>query len=46
MSRAFDHICMEKARYKFLIIIIIIIIIIVLVNPWKNRASSEFSKNL
>ena len=25
MSRAFDHICMEKARYKFLIIIIIII---------------------
>ena len=23
--RAFDHICMEKARYKFLIIIIIII---------------------
>ena len=24
--RAFDHICMEKARYKFLIIIIIIII--------------------
>ena len=28
MLRAFDHICMEKARYKFLIIIIIIIIII------------------
>ena len=27
--RAFDHICMEKARYKFLIIIIIIIIIII-----------------
>ena len=27
LSRAFDHICMEKARYKFLIIIIIIIII-------------------
>ena len=26
LSRAFDHICMEKARYKFLIIIIIIII--------------------
>ena len=26
--RAFDHICMEKASYKFLIIIIIIIIII------------------
>ena len=24
MLRAFDHICMEKARYKFLIIIIII----------------------
>ena len=28
LSRAFDHICMEKARYKFLILIIIIIIII------------------
>ena len=27
LSRAFDHICMEKARYKFIIIIIIIIII-------------------
>ena len=27
LLRAFDHICMEKARYKFLIIIIIIIII-------------------
>ena len=27
LSRAFDHICMEKAHYKFLIIIIIIIII-------------------
>ena len=26
MLRAFDHICMEKARYKFLIILIIIII--------------------
>ena len=31
LSRAFDHICMEKARYKFLIIIIIIIIIIIVV---------------
>ena len=29
LSRAFDHICIEKARYKFLIIIIIIIIIII-----------------
>ena len=28
LSRPFDHICMEKVRYKFLIIIIIIIIII------------------
>ena len=26
MLRAFDHICMEKVRYKFLIIIIIIIL--------------------
>ena len=25
LLRAFDHICMEKARYEFLIIIIIII---------------------
>ena len=24
--RAFDHICMEKARYKFLIVVIIIVI--------------------
>ena len=24
MLRAFDHVCMEKARYRFLIIIIII----------------------
>ena len=29
MLRAFDHICREKVRYKFLIIIIIIIIIII-----------------
>ena len=27
MLRAFDHICMEKARYKFLIIIMIVIIL-------------------
>ena len=26
LSRAFDHICMEKASYKFLIIRIIIIV--------------------
>ena len=31
MLRAFDHICMEKARYKFLIIIIVIIIIIIII---------------
>ena len=34
LSRAFDHICMEKARYKFLIIIIykfLIIIIIIII---------------
>ena len=31
MLRAFDHICMEKARYKFLIIIIIIVIVVVVV---------------
>ena len=28
---AFDHICMEKARYKFLIIIIIVIIIVIII---------------
>ena len=32
LLRAFDHICMEKARYKFLIIIIIIISIIIIIN--------------
>ena len=31
MLRAFDHICMEKARYKFIIVIIIIIIIIIII---------------
>ena len=53
LSRAFDHICMEKARYKFLIIIIIIIIIIkckhVLINfSWiiqKRRERSRKSRN-
>ena len=30
LSRAFDHICIEKARYEFLIIIIIVIIIIII----------------
>ena len=38
LLRAFDHICMEKARYKFLIIIIIIIIklsISSIVRIWK-----------
>ena len=29
LSRAFDHICMEKARYKFLIIIIYKFLIII-----------------
>ena len=32
LSRAFDHICMEKARYKFSIIFIIIIIIIIIIS--------------
>ena len=31
MLRAFDHICMEKARYKFVIIVIVIVVIIVIV---------------
>ena len=31
LSRAFDHICMEKARYNFLIIIIIMIMIIIMI---------------
>ena len=30
LSRSFDHICMEKARYKFLIIIFILLLLIVL----------------
>ena len=28
LSRSFDHICMEKARYKFLFIIIILLLIL------------------
>ena len=49
LSRAFDHICMEKARYKFLIIIIIIIIIIIMfVSDWciTNLAGGFRSKAL
>ena len=30
LSRSFDHICMEKARYKFLIIIFILLLLILL----------------
>ena len=30
LSRAFVHICMEKARYKFLIIIIILLLLIII----------------
>ena len=30
LSRSFDHICMEKARYKFLIIIFILLLLLVL----------------
>ena len=38
LLRAFDHIQMEKARYKFLIIIIIIItIIIIIIKTWRRR---------
>ena len=37
MLRAFDHICMEKARYDFLIIIIIIIIFVVVVVVGTNE---------
>ena len=33
LSRAFDHICIEKAHYKFIIIIIIIIIIMITSGP-------------
>ena len=28
LSRSFDHICMEKARYKFIIIIILLSILL------------------
>ena len=31
LLRVFDHICVEKERYKFLIIIVTIIIIIIIV---------------
>ena len=31
MLRAFDHICMKKALYKFVIIVIVIVIFIVVV---------------
>ena len=37
LIRTFDHICMEKARYKFLIIVIIIIIIIITQKLYKNH---------
>ena len=37
--RAFDHICMEKARYKFLTIIIIIILLLLLL--FSNHVKSQ-----
>ena len=36
MLHAFDHICMEKARYKFIIIIIIIVIITNITSKYKE----------
>ena len=39
---AFDHICMEKARYKFFIIIITIIILVSKVVP--KLGSSNITK--
>ena len=42
LSRAFDHICMEKARYKFLIIIIIIIIFFLKYAKWPMDIKVEY----
>ena len=49
LLRAFDHICMEKARYKFLIIIIIIIVIsiIIIINIiHKFNIKNDIQQNL
>ena len=34
LLRAFDHICVEKERYKFLTIIVTIIIIIIIIHKF------------
>ena len=46
MLCAFDHICIEKARYKFLIIIIIIIIILQSSPTWFQYVSDLQLKNV
>ena len=42
LSRAFDHICMEKARYKFLIIIIIINLFTANIMPQQILVEEKF----
>ena len=46
LLRAFDHICMKKARYKFLIIIIIIIISIIINIIHKFYIKNDIQQNL
>ena len=38
LSRAFVHICMEKARYKFLIIIIILLLLLIIIKFLPHRS--------
>ena len=42
LSRAFDHICMEKARYKFLITIIIINLFTANIMPQQILVEEKF----
>ena len=44
LLRAFDHICVEKERYKFLTIIVTIIIIIIIIH--KFYIKNDIQQNL
>ena len=41
LLRAFDHICVEKERYKFLIIIVTIIIIIIIIHKFYIKKTTS-----
>ena len=41
LLRAFDHICVEIERYKFLIIIVTIIIIIIIIHKFYIKKTSN-----